>query len=396
VSARRLIWLGIGLTAIFSLAALVLDVLDRSAQPFWSNALPVVIPLIYTLIGALIATRQPRNAIGWLFVVVGTSFALTAGMAQSYAIYTLLVNPGVLPGGYPALWLASPAFDSLFFLWLFLLLLLFPTGRPLTPRWRFAIWLIAIGALLGLAQAFQPYNLDPPLDSFQNPYIAHDVAWLLDWSGMLSTPILLAGILATIASVVLRYRRSRGVERQQLKWFYVAVLTLVLLVILAIVIYATTGADISNGLFPVGVVLFPAATAVAMLRYRLYEIDVLIRKTLVYACLLVGLAAMYLAGVAVLGALFRTVTGQSGTLAVTGSTLLVAAGFQPLRSRIQRAVDRRFYRARYDAARTLDAFSGRLRRQIDLDAIADDLAETAARTMQPRTVTVWLRSTGDA
>jgi hypothetical protein len=143
-------------------------------------------------------------------------------------------------------------------------------------------------------------------------------------------------------------------------------------------------------------VLFPAATAVAMLRYRLYEVDVLIRKTLVYAGLLAGLAAMYLAGVAVLGALFRTVTGQSGTLAVTGSTLLVAAGFQPLRSRIQRAVDRRFYRGRYDAAQTLDAFSGRLRRQIDLDAIADDLAETAARTMQPRTVTVWLRSTGDA
>jgi hypothetical protein len=157
-----------------------------------------------------------------------------------------------------------------------------------------------------------------------------------------------------------------------------------------------TGRDLSNGLFPIGVVLFPAATAVAMLRYRLYEVDVLIRKTLVYAGLLAGLAAMYLAGVAVLGALFRTVTGQSGTLAVTGSTLLVAAGFQPLRSRIQRAVDRRFYRARYDAARTLDAFSGRLRRQIDLDAIADDLAETAARTMQPRTVTVWLRSTGDA
>ncbi|MDX6522694.1 MAG: hypothetical protein QOI17_207, partial [Gaiellales bacterium] len=327
---------------------------------------------------------------------VGTGFALTAGAAQSYAIYTLLVNPGALPGGYPALWLASPAFDSLFFLWLFLLLALFPTGRPLTPRWRFAVWLIAIGSLLGLAQAFQPYSIDPPLDSFQNPYIAHDGARLLDWSGMLSTPILLAGLLATIASVALRYRRSHGVERQQLKWFYVAVLMLVLLAILAIVIYATTGADISNGLFPIGVVLFPAATAVAMLRYRLYEVDVLIRKTLVYACLLAGLAAMYLAGVALLGALFRSVTGQSGTLAVTGSTLLVAAGFQPLRSRIQRAVDHRFYRARYDAARTLDAFSGRLRRQIDLDAIADDLAETAARTMQPRTVTVWLRSTGDA
>ena len=115
-----------------------------------------------------------------------------------------------------------------------------------------------------------------------------------------------------------------------------------------------------------------------------------------YACLLAGLAATYLAGVAVLGALFRTVTGQSGTLAVTGSTLLVAAGFQPLRSRIQRMVDRRFYRGRYDAAQTLDAFSGRLRRQIDLDAIADDLADTAARTMQPRTVTVWLRSPGGA
>jgi hypothetical protein len=396
VSARGLAWLGVGLTAIFSLATLVLDVLDRSAQPFWSNAAALIVPVVYTLMGALIATRQPRNAIGWLFVVVGTSFALTAGMAQGYAIYTLLVNPGALPGGYPALWLASPAFDSLFFLWLFLLLLLFPTGQALTPRWRFAIWLIAIGALLGLAQAFEPYSIDPPLDSFQNPYIAHDAATVLDWAGMLSTLLLMIGAVASFVSVVLRYRRSHGVERQQLKWFAAAVMMLVILIIFAILAYVATGRDISNGLFPIGVVLFPAATAVAMLRYRLYEIDVLIRKTLVYASLLGGLAAMYLAGVAVLGALFRTVTGQSGTLAVTGSTLLVAAGFQPLRSRIQRAVDRRFYRARYDAARTLDAFSGRLRRQIDLDAIADDLAETAARTMQPRSVTVWLRSTGDA
>jgi len=396
VTARLLRRLGLALTAIFSLAALVLDVLDRSVQPFWSNGPALIVPVIYTLIGALIATRQPRNAIGWLFIVVGTSFALAAGAAQSYAIYALLVNPGALRGGYPALWLASPAFDSLFFLWLFLLLALFPTGRPLTPRWRFAVWLIAIGSLLGLGQAFEPYNIDPPLDSYQNPYIAHDAAGLLDWTGMLSTPILFAGILATITSVALRYRRARGVERQQLKWFYMAVMTLVLLAIVAIVIYVTTGADTTNGLFPIGVVLFPAATAVAMLRYRLYEVDVLIRKTLVYACLLAGLAATYLAGVAVLGALFRTVTGQSGTLAVTGSTLLVAAGFQPLRSRIQRIVDRRFYRGRYDAAQTLDAFGGRLRRQIDLDAIAEDLADTAARTMQPRTVTVWLRSPGDA
>jgi hypothetical protein len=396
MSARRLASIGVVLTAAFCLAAAVFDVLDRSVQSLWPSAPALLVPLLYTMIGALIARRQPHNAIGWLFVVVGTSFALTAGAAQSYAIYTLLVNPGALPGGYPALWLASPAFDSLLFLWMFLLLALFPTGRPLTPRWRPAVWLIAIGSLLGLAQAFEPYNIDPPLDSFQNPYIAHDGARMLDWSGTLSTAMLLAGILATVASVALRYRRSCGVERQQLKWFYAAVMMLVLLVILAIAIYVATGADISNGLFPIGVVLFPAATAVAMLRYRLYEVDLLIRKTLVYACLLASLAAMYLAGVALLGAIFRTATGQSGTLAVTGSTLLVAAGFQPLRSRIQRAVDHRFYRARYDAAHTLVAFSGRLRRQIDLDAIADDLAETAARTMQPRTVTVWLRKAGDA
>ena len=395
MSAGRLMWLGVGLTVAFSLTALVLDVLDRSAQPFWSNAPSLIVPLLYTLMGALIAIRQPRNAIGWLFIVVGTSFALTAGMAQSYAIYALLINPGALPGGYPALWLASPAFDSLFFLWLFLLLLLFPTGRPPTPRWRFAVWLIAIGALLGLAQAFQPYNIDPPLDSFQNPYIVHDAARVLDWAGTLSTPPLLVGAVASVVSVVLRYRRSHGVERQQLKWFAAAVMLLVALVLVAIAVWVVTGSDISNALFPIGVVLFPAATAIAILRYRLYEIDVLIRKTLVYACLLAGLAATYLGGVTVLGALFRSLTGQSGTLSVTGSTLLVAAGFQPLRSRIQRAVDHRFYRARYDAAQTLDAFSGRLRRQIDLDAIADDLAEAARRTMQPRTVTVWLRRPGD-
>src|SRR5438128_2342007 len=114
--ARRLVWLGVGLTTIFSLATVVLDVLDRSAQSLWSNVPVLVIPLVYTLIGALIAARQPRNAIGWLFIVVGTSLTLMAGFAQSYAIYTLLISPGALPGGNPALWLASPAFDSLFFL----------------------------------------------------------------------------------------------------------------------------------------------------------------------------------------------------------------------------------------------------------------------------------------
>jgi hypothetical protein len=381
----------VAITAAASLLTIALDVLDRSAQTLWPNALVVVIPLGYTLVGALIWVRQPQNAIGWLFAVTGTGLSLLGGAAQSYAVWALLVHPGA-PAGMLALWLGSPAFDSLFFLLVFLLLQLFPNGRPLAPRWRFAVWATVIGSLLGLGQALQHYNLDPPLQAYDNPYIVHGrAADLLDVAGALSSLLLLVGALASVASVALRYRRSRGIERLQLRWFVAAVLAVLALAIAALAVYVATGADLSNGIFPIAVLLLPAATGIAILRYRLYEIDVLIRRTLVYGCLVAGLAALYLAGIVLLDGVLRVATGQTSTLAVTGSTLLVAFAFQPLRNRVQALVDHRFYRSRYDADRTLAAFSGRLRDQLDLEALEREMLEVVGATVHPGHAELWLR-----
>jgi hypothetical protein len=381
----------VALTAVACLGTIALDVLDRSAQQLWPDALVVLIPLGYTLVGALIWVRQPQNAIGWLFAVTGTGLSIMAGLAQSYAVWALLVHPGA-PAGMFALWLASPAFDSLFFLLLFLLLQLFPSGRPLTPRWRFAVWATVSGSFLGLGQALQHYNLDPPLQAYDNPYIVHGrAADLLDLTGALSSLLLLVGALASVASVALRYRRSRSIERLQLRWFVAAVFTVLGLAIATLAVYLTTGADLSNALFPIAVLLLPAATGVAILRYRLYEIDVLIRRTLVYGCLVAGLAALYLAGIVLLDGVLRVATGQTSMLAVTGSTLLVAVAFQPLRGRVQAVVDRRFYRSRYDADRTLAAFSGRLRDQLDLEALEREMLDVIRATVHPGHAELWLR-----
>jgi hypothetical protein len=388
-TAWRLCWLTVAACG----AAMGVDVLDRSAQPFWSTAPLLIVPVGYAVIGVVITTRQPGNAIGWLFAWIGAWLAVTAGFAQAYAVYALLVNPGLLPGGQIALWLESPALDSLGFLWLFLLLLLFPDGRPLSPPWRLGVAAALCGSVLGLAQAFQPYHIDPPLDSFQNPYVAHGaVVTALDWAGGTSAPLLAGSFAAGVVSSILRYRRSEGVVRHQLRWFAAAVALIVVLIAAAVIVYVSTGSDVSNGVFPVAVMVLPVATCVAILRYRLYEIDVLIRKTLIYACLLAGLAGVYLGGIVGLGAAFRAVTGQSGALAVTASTLLVAACFQPLRARTQRMIDHRFYRGRYDAARTLDAFSGRLRQEIDVDALRAELLSLVEHTVQPEHTSLWLRS----
>jgi hypothetical protein len=392
MSAHRLAWTGFGATLVVSALAVTLDVLDRPVQPVLRNALPLLVPIGYALMGALIVARQPGNAIGWLYAAVGLSLSLTAGLAQSYAIYTLLVRPGALPGGNFALWLQSPALDSVFLVMMMLLLLLFPNGRPLTPRWRIAVWAAAIGTVLGLSQAFQPFHIDPPLESFQNPYIATGAAaTLLGWAGNASELPLLAGVVCGIVSVVLRFRRSRGVERQQLRWFAAAVVAIVVVVLVTITIYLITGRSYDAAVFIASVAMLPAATGIAILRYRLYEIDVIIRRTLVYTVLVVVLAGLYLGGVTLAGGLLRGVTGGSGTIGVTVSTLAVAAAFQPLRTRIQRTIDHRFYRRRYDAARTLEAFSGRLREQVDIETVSGEVLDVVRETLQPAHATLWLR-----
>jgi hypothetical protein len=270
------------------------------------------------------------------------------------------------------------------------LVLLFPTGRLLSPRWRPVAW--ALGLVLGLyliARLFTPGPVGSGLPD--NPLgiePAQGLLQLIQTMAGVAVPFL---VLAVLASVVLRFRRSQGEERQQLKWFTFVVAADVVL-IPGLGALTEQFAPVLGELlvFPASISLIPIAIGVAVLKYRLYDIDRVINRTLVYGLLTVLLGAVYLAGVFGLGQLLNPVSGESA-LAVAASTLAVAALFQPARRRVQAVVDRRFNRRRYDAARTVEGFSGRLRDEIDLDTLSVELLAVVEQTMQPAAVSLWLR-----
>jgi hypothetical protein len=291
-------------------------------------------------------------------------------------------DPGSLPGAGWVAWAEAvvwhPAFGLLAFL-----LLLFPHGRLPSPRWRPFAWAtVAVYLALSLSAALSPAAIElyypdatPPLRLAVSP-VADAV-----FDTLLVGQLLLLAVALT--SLVLRLRRARGEERQQVKWFVYTVVSVVL-------VFASTTLVLGEGyLFPI-FGLIPVSVAVAVLKYRLYEIDRLINRTLVYGLLTALLAGVYAALVFLLGYVLDPVTGES-SLAVAAATLAVAALFQPARRRVQRVVDRRFDRARYDAARTVEAFSGRLRDQVDLDTLAAELLGVVDQTVQPATASLWLR-----
>jgi hypothetical protein len=272
------------------------------------------------------------------------------------------------------------------------LALLFPNGRLPSSRWRPFAWFIAAVVTAGtVAVALSPGPIRG-LESIDNP-----LGWeRLPHAAVLTEALLYALGLVAVASVLMRLRRSRGEERQQIKWFAYAG---VLLAISTIITYVLSEA---TSLWWVGWVVFvpamigiaglPVGVGIAILRYRLYEIDILINRTLVYSALTTLLVALYFVGIVVLQRVFVILTGQKSTLAVVASTLLIAALFTPFRHRIQSFIDRRFYRRKYDARKTLEAFSATLRDKTDLDAVSDDLVRVVRETMQPKHVSLWLRS----
>jgi hypothetical protein len=341
----------------------------------------------FMVVGALIVAHRPTNTIGWMFSATAL-LASTAGLAAEYATYTLVTRPGSLPGATFAAWYASWPWYLAIALVLVFTPLLFPTGRLLSPRWRPVAWLAgaATGAFTVLA-ALQA-NLGPARD----PLIANPigVAGLENPEestvGVALLVLLTVLMLVAIGSLVLRFRRSRGEERQQLKWFTYAA-ALVPLFVLADFLPGMVG-DLASA---VPIVFLPVAAGIAILRYRLYDIDRLINRTLVFGLLTALLAGVYAATVLVLGQVFGGVGRDPPSWAVAGATLTVAALFQPARRRIQAVVDRRFNRRKYDAARTVEAFSVRLRDEVDLDALAAELLIIANQTMQPTTMSLWLR-----
>ena len=345
--------------------------------------------LEFAVVGLLIARRHSRNPIGWIFLGSGALLALV-GCAYGYADLSLY-------GGYAwpltsfATWLTSWAFIPPVFVAPALVALLFPTGKPLTPRWRFAVWFVVAGLVIApFGSGFEggPLAGYPDIENPAALPVLEDIASTVDSVGQVTLAPLM--LLLALASMVVRFRRSRGDERLQLKWVAYAGSVMVTGFFLAFVggSSAIGGAGFLVGV--AGFVLLPVTIGVAILRYRLFDIDRVISKTLVYAALSLVLGAAYVGLVLAAQALFSSFAGGSN-LAIAVSTLIVAALFLPVRSRVQRFIDRRFYRRRYDAQRTLEGFAARLREQIDLGTLEQDLNGVVSETMQPVHVALWLR-----
>jgi MFS family permease len=349
------------------------------------QVLSLLIILGFSGVGALVASRQPGNAIGWIFCGAALFGPALGNLANAYAWYWLDGHPaseGLAKAGaaYASLgWMPEVLVPITF------LLLLFPDGRLLTPRWRPVAWCAA----LGIAGAFVTTGLNPgPLEDFpqiQNPFGIH--SGLRDLLEVLSFLLLLVGLVGAPLSLRLRLRRASAQEREQIKWLVWAGAVAVVVFVIGTAGYDVWGEAISNAAILLSVFGLAVATGVAILRYRLYDIDVVINRTLVYGALTATLAGAYLGSVLLL----QLVLSPSSDLAIAGSTLAVAALFQPARRRIQATVDRRFYRGRYDAARTLERFGGRLRDEVDLDSLGAELRGVVAETMQPAHVSLWLR-----
>jgi len=381
--------------AVWALAALVLllllvGTLALSVSDLgWSveRLFLVALAVVFLGVGALIAIRHPGNAIGWIFLFVAVSSSV-AEASYGYVQYWLsrggLGGWGEVSAAYTNVsWIPFILVPATF------LLLLFPDGHLLSPRWRPIAW----SAGVGIAGAFVTTFVTPgPIEDL--PQLVNRFGWrspLLGPLTGLAFLVLMVGIIGSSLSLILRFRRARGEQRLQMKWLAFAGVLAAITFPIALAGYEIWGEAISNAAFMLSVLGLPAAAGVGILRYRLYEIDVVVNRTLVYGVLTALLAFFYLGAVVVLQALLQPITADSD-IAIAGSTLAVAAAFRPLRGRVQGFIDRRFYRSKYDAADTLGRFTARLRDQVDLDSLGRELVEVVGTTMQPVHASLWLRS----
>ncbi len=383
-SASHLAWSLFGLTVVSFAGALAVALSGIGVSSGTGIVLAIgVFTFAFAGVGALVASKQPDNPLGWIMCLAGLAYALMS-FADRYAQPYIDDPADGLPGSVVALWaqnwgwIAAVAPAATF------LLLLFPNGRLPSARWRPVAWVAAVGlaaAMPGLAFSagkLEGYDVENPLGI--------PGASAVGGFGML---LLFAAVIASIASLFVRWRHARTRERQQLKWLIYAggIVGLGVLSIPVLNAVGNPSDDLTNSIVSVTLAAIPVAIGIAILRHGLYEIDVVINRTLVYLGLTATLAGAYLGSVLLL----QLVLSPSSDLAIAGSTLAVAALFRPLRHRIQALVDRRFYRRRYNAARTLERFGGRLRDEIDLDSLAGELSAVVADTMQPAHVSLWVR-----
>jgi MFS family permease len=414
MSKRTASWLAWSLGALWLAlfaANITLSILTRSAQAptTWGTSglvtsLLTSMPfLAFPIVGALIASRRPNNPIGWICLASGIFWVLLF-LSGPYGVYGLVVNPGSVPlaaqiGAFAA-WLWAPA-GGLVGIYL---PLLFPDGRLPSRRWRPLAWFAGALILLVSATTLLAPGPVPELgEGVPNPFGLESQPWLAE-AAIVLRPLFFVCFLASALSLILRYRRSGGEEREQIKWLAFAASLVGLLLMsstvstLIFVPEAFTGTErplwlaLLQDAVAISATAIPVAVGFAVLKYRLYEIDLIINRTLVYGLLTATLALLYFGSVTALQSLFSLLTGQGNTLAIVASTLAIAALFNPLRRRIQSFIDRRFYRRKYDAAKILEAFGTKLRDQTDLERISEDLAEVVDETMQPAHVSVILRS----
>ena len=347
---------------------------------------------VFPLVGAVIATRRPEHAIGWLFLAGGVVLGLSDG-AASYADYALYADPGRLPAGNWAAWTVS-LLDPSFAFCIVLLLLLFPEGRLASRRWRLVLGaLVAAVVAVTVTTAIKPGLVFDQSLPVENPAGIGGVEQIREMLSQLGSAVLLMVAILAIFGAVLRYRRTRGVERQQFKWFaFAAGLLLASMVVMPLTALGVPD-QLAVALIGSAFAGVALAVGVAILRYRLYEIDRVISKTLVYGSLTVILGVAYSALVLAAQAVFSSFAGGSN-LAIAASTFVVAVLFLPMRARVQRFVDRRFFRRRYDARGTLETFGTRVRDHIELNALCAELEGVVHDTMQPAHVSVWLSHRG--
>jgi hypothetical protein len=382
------------LSVVLLVGGFALDQMTRSTaqeRPYYNPVEAVFVlatVLTFSVVGAIIASRQPRNAIGWLFCGVGLVMGLNS-LAGGYAEYRLSGGYGPWSFVETAAWFASWSWTILVYFPTSFLLLLFPDGRLPSPRWRPVAWCAALG-LIGFVAgtALQP----GPLGDFPqivNPYGVDSL--ILEAVAVTGAILASASMVASAGSLIVRMRRAGTVERQQIKWLAYGG-AVVVGTIFASGFVSIWSVPLSILIISAALLGLPVFTGIAILRYRLYDIDIIINRTLVYGSLTLLLALVYFGGVTATQAIFRTLSGQEQQpqLAIVVSTLAIAALFSPLRHRIQSFIDRRFYRRKYDARKTLEAFSAKLRDETDLDRLGDELMGVVHETIQPAHVSLWL------
>jgi hypothetical protein len=382
-------------TVVLILGRIYLSVLNGDVTGAAGVVVNILLDLVllgFVALGLLVVHRRPGNPVGWIIAGVGVTVEASVFL-QSYGVYTLFTEPGRFPGGETTALLSTLIFIPVLFAAPAMLFLLFPNGNLLARRWRLVFWLVILTTCSTMAgNALNPVLNDVPFKGVDNPFVVDPPSALFEALSNIGWPGMIASLLVAAFAMILRLRRSRGVERQQLKWIAAAAAVLPLASAAGVVSYYL-GYEMVGGLLATFSFLPVLFAGYAVLRYRLYDIDVVINRTLVYGSLTAALALLYLGSVVFLQYASRALTGGESQLAIVASTLAIAALFNPLRRRIQKLIDRRFYRRKYDAQKTLSAFSKTLREETDLEALNAELLTLIRETIQPEHVSVWLRKT---